>query len=151
MILGNTPRKEVSFFVEASKSFAVGLQFKTVDGAPIDLTGAEVRLVATEPVNLGGVEVMNKLAESTDPLTGFTQFNLQAEDLALDPSNYPYDATLVSQNYSLPILKGFFEVGANTDSDISNIYASVIAPSTITVILDQGQVSEIHVGRTTNG
>lgn len=148
MALGNSPRRETSFTVEASKSYAFGMQFKTVDGLPVDLTSCIVRLVITEPPYAGGTEVVNTLAVSVDPTTGFTWFNLQAEDLALEPGSYPYDITLVPESgYSTPIIKGYFEIGSNTDQDASNVYETLNTASDITVTFEQGDVISIKIER----
>lgn len=148
MILGNTPTKEVSFAVEANKSFAFGMTFQTLDELPANLTGCTIRLVAVEPAHLGGTEVLNKTAVVTTPANGYAQFNLQATDLALDPNSYAYDVTLVwLYGYSLPIIKGFLEVGSNNDFDTSNVYTTVTVGSDVTVTLDRGDVVKVVVER----
>lgn len=148
MALGNTPRRETVIAVEANKSYAFGLNFKTPDGLPVDLTACEVRLVAAEAPHVGGTEVMSLVATSQEPTTGFTQFNMQAEDLALEPGSYPYDVTLYPQTgYSTPIVKGYIEIGTNTDLDTSNIYSGVEVGSDITVFMEHGDLLEITIER----
>jgi hypothetical protein len=146
--LGNTPRRETTFAVEANKSYAFGLHFQTPDGLPVDLTGCEVRLIAAEGPHPGGVEVLSKVAESQAPFTGFTQFNLQAEDLSLEPGSYVYDVTLLPPTgYSSPIIKGYIEVGSNTDLESGNVYSGVEVGSEITVFMEHGDVVDITIER----
>lgn len=138
MALGNTPRKEQIFYVEASKSYAFGMQFNSSAGEPVDLTASVLRVSA---VGADGAEVIYEVAEISDPLTGYAQFNLQAADLAIDPASYRYDITLLdSGKYSTPILKGSFEVGANADAYVDNIYIETIPVDVIDVTLDNGAV-----------
>lgn len=148
MALGNTPRRETNISVEASKSYAFGLYFKTPDGLPVDMSGSELRLVAAEPPHVGGIEVLSKVAVSDAPETGFVQFNLQAEDLALDPNSYAYDVTLLPPTgYSTPILKGYIEVGPNTDVESDNVYTGVYVGSDLTVYMEHGDVVQITIER----
>lgn len=152
MALGNTPRRLTMFFVEASKSYAFGVRFQDPAGAPVDLTEMVVRLVLMQPAHLGGSEALTVMAEIDDPTSGVTLFSLQAEDLALDVGSYAYDATLVTADgYSIPFLKGSFEVGPNTDVDTANIYDYRSYGSEITVILDHGVVSKVVIERVVDG
>ena len=142
MALGNTPRRETNISVEASKSYVLGLLFlqrSNQDRAEaLDLTGATVRLVATDPPQRGSTEVINLEAVIDMPTTGMAQFRFQASDLSIEPGSYAYDVTMVSKNgYSTPLLKGYIEVGANTDLDDSNVYGDVNVTTDITVILDE--------------
>jgi hypothetical protein len=146
--LGNTPRRETTIAVEASKSYAFGLYFKTPDGLPVDLTDCELRLVAAEAPHVGGTEVMSLVAVSTAPQSGLAQFNMQASDLALEPGSYSYDVTLLPPTgYSSPIIKGYIEVGPNTDLDTDNVYVGVEVGSDVTVFMEHGDVVEITIER----
>lgn len=148
MVLGNTPRRETNFYVEASKSYSFGMHFQTPDQQPVDLTDCVLRLVAAQTQQVGGSEVLSKVAVSADPRTGFTQFNLQAEDLALEPGSYPYDVTIIPESgYSTPIIKGYIEVGPNTDTDTSNVYPDINSTSEITATLEPFDVVEITIER----
>lgn len=134
MALGNTPRQEIVISVEASKSYALGMYFKMNDGSPVDLTGCVLRFVATEPPQRGNTEVISLVAEIDEPLAGLTLFKFQARDLAIEPGSYAYDVTLVPPSgYSTPIIKGYLEVGPNTDTDDSNVYTDLNLLSDITV------------------
>ena len=146
MALGNTPRRETSFAIEASKSYSFGMWFKTPDDLPVDLTTCEVRMVVTAPLQMGGTEVISIQAVSAQPLSGFTWFNLQAEDLALEPGSYPYDVTFYPDSgYSTPIIKGYLEIGANTDPDTSNVYLPINTDSDVTVVMSQGDVVGVTI------
>lgn len=145
MVLGNTPRTETNFLIEANKSYAFAVQFKDPAGVAINLTGSTVRLVATGP---DGIEAILETAVVTTPSTGYAQFNLQADDLALEPGVYAHDVTLLtSSGYSIPVIKGSIEVGSNVDLDITNVYTTVVTPDVITVTLDQGQVINVSTTR----
>ena len=62
MALGNTPRRETNIAVEANKSYSFGIWFKTAEGTPVDLTGSELRFVATENAYHNGAEVISLVA-----------------------------------------------------------------------------------------
>lgn len=145
MALGNTPRKEQIFYVEASKSYAFGVQFNTTEGAPVDLTGALLRISA---LGADGAEMLYETADIVTPLSGYAQFNLQATDLSLDPASYRYDITLVTvDKYSIPILKGSIEVGMNVDVYVDNIYIAAVPVDMITVTMDDLVVIDTTAGR----
>lgn len=148
MALGNTPRRETNIAVEASKSYVLGLRFIMTDGSPVDLTDAIIRFVATDPPQRGNTEVLNLTAVMDQPASGMAQFKFQAADLTLEPGTYAYDVTLVPPSgYSTPILKGFLEVGSNTDLDDSNVYGALNVVSDITVTWGQGDNITIEIER----
>ena len=144
MSLGNTPNRETSISVEASKSYAFGLRFVDVEDQPISVEGSVIRFVATEPVYQGSNEVIIKEASHVLDTAGFVQFEFQAEELALDPGSYNYDITLIPPTgYSTPLLKGSLNVGSNTDTDVSNVYSDVTVGSDVTVTLSAGDVIQL--------
>ena len=148
MALGNTPRRETNISVEANKSYAFGLRFKKKDGTPVDVTGCTVRLVAAEPAHTGGNEVLSIDAEHRVESTGIVQFNMQAEDLALEPSSYAYNVTLYPPSgYSTPILKGYIEVGSNTDLDTSNTYTNLNVGSEISAVFEDVDLVDVVIER----
>jgi hypothetical protein len=148
MALGNTPRQETNIAVEANKSYAFGIWFKTSDKTPIDLTGSEVRFVATEGAYHGGVEVLAKTAVPMLNQTDMQQFEFQASDFALAPGSYSYDITLVPPSgYSIPLLKGQLEIGPNSDEDISNVYSEVSTGTDLIVELAGTDVVEVTIER----
>lgn len=152
MALGNTPRQETNIFVEASKSFVLGLHFVMDDGSatvePVDLTDCVLRMVVAESAYRGGSEVLNLEAEFDPPTAGLAMFKFQAEDLSLTPAQYAYDITLIPPSgFSTPVLKGYIEVGANTDFDTANVYDNLNLTSDITVLLAGKDVVEITLER----
>ena len=148
MALGNTPRRETNISVEASKSYLLGLYFKTPDSTPVDLTGCILRFVATDPPQRGSSEVLSLLAIMDEPTLGLAQFEFQAADLTLEPGSYAYDVTLLPPTgYSSPILKGYLEIGSNTDLDDSNVYTDINITSDITVTFAQGDNVTIEIER----
>jgi hypothetical protein len=147
-VIGNTPRQETNIQVEANKSFVFGIQFKKWNGDPLDLTGASVRLVAAQQPYLGGTEVLDLDAVHITDTQGLVQFQFQASDLALPAASYAYDVTLITvPGYSVPIIKGYLEVGVNTDPDTSNVFTDIHADSEITAVIGESNVVEITVER----
>ena len=148
MALGNTPRQETNIAVEANKSYAFGVWFKAADKTPVDLTGSELRFVATESAYHSGAEVISLVAIPMLDQPDMQQFEFQAEDLALDPGSYTYDITLVPPSgYSIPILKGQMEIGPNSDQDVSNTFSDISTGTDIIVELSGKDVVEVTVER----
>lgn len=76
------------------------------------------------------------------------QFEFQAEDLALDAGSYAYDITLIPPSgYSIPILKGQLEVGANSDLDTDNVFTDISTGTDIIVDLAGTDVVEVTIER----
>jgi hypothetical protein len=148
MAIGNTPRRETNIAVEANKSFTFGVYFKASDGTPVDLTGSTLRFVAAELGHRGGTEVLSAIAVSDADNKAMQHFEFQADDLALPPNTYVYDITLIPQSgYSIPVLKGNFEIGRNTDDYIGNVYSGVATGTDVTVLLGERDVVEVTVER----
>lgn len=148
MALGNTPQQETNISVEANKSYSFGVWLKSSDGTPVDLTGSELRFVATENAYHSGVEVLSITAVPMLDQPDMQQFEFQAEDLALASGAYSYDVTLVPPSgYSIPLLKGQLEIGANSDLDTSNVYSDVSTGTDIIVELSGKDVVEITIER----
>lgn len=148
MALGNTPLAETTISVEASKSYTFGLWFKAGDGSVVDLQGSEVRFVATSGPTRRGSEVLSLVGVPVLGQPDMVQFQFQAADLALAPNPYAYDVTLVTPTgYSVPILKGLLEVGANSDEDISNSYSDVSTSADVIVTLVGNDVVQVTVER----
>jgi hypothetical protein len=150
--LGNTPRRETNIAVEASKSYVLGMYFiqraNEDTPEPVDLTDCELRFVATDPPQRGSTEVLSLIAVMDQPETGLAQFKFQAADLTLEPGQYAYDVTLLPPSgYSTPILKGYLEIGANTDLEDTNVYGNLNVTSDITVILDEHDSITIEIER----
>ena len=148
MALGNTPRRETNIAVEANKSYSFGIWLKTAEGTPVDLTGSELRFVATENAYHNGAEVISLVAIPMLDQPDMQQFEFQAEDLAFTPGSYSYDVTLVPPSgYSIPILKGQLEIGTNSDQDISNTFSDVSTGTDVIVQLNGTDVVEVTVER----
>lgn len=148
MALGNTPRRETNIAVEANKSYAFGVWFKSADETPIDLTDSVLRFVATENAYHTGAEVISKVAVPMLDQPDMQQFEFQAEDLALAAGSYAYDITLIPPSgYSIPILKGQLEVGANSDLDTDNVFTDISTGTDIIVDLAGTDVVEVTIER----
>ncbi len=148
MALGNTPRLETNFAVEANRSYAFGVWIKSADETPVDLTGSELRFVATEGAYHTGLEVLTKVASPMLDNLAMQQFEFQARELALTPGTYSYDVTLVPPSgYSVPLLKGQMEVGSNSDSIVTNTYTDVSTGTDVIIQLYGTDVVEVTVER----
>ncbi len=148
MALGNTPRRETNIAVEANKSYAFGVWLKTADGTPVDLTGSELRFIATEGAYHTGLEVLTKVAAPMLDNLDMQQFEFQARELALTPGTYSYDVTLVPPSgYSIPLLKGQLEIGPNSDSDVDNMYSDISTGTDVIIQLHGTDVVEVTVER----
>lgn len=145
--LGNTPRRTTVLTLEARKSFAFGLKFLTSStDAPVDLTGAAVRLVLAQPAHLGGAALVTKTATAVDLPLGLVQFELQAAELDLTPGEYPFTVTLVSAlGYSTVIVKGVVDLAENTDGDDTNTYAGINPSTNLAAYLENGGLVEVTV------
>ena len=147
-MIGNTPRQETNIQLEASKSFVFGIQFLKPNEDPLDMTGLVVRLVAAQQPYLGGTEVLELEAVHITDTQGLVQFQFQAEDLALPSAQYAYDVTLITEpGYSVPILKGYLELGTNTDPDTSNVFSDIHADSEITAVIADSNLVEVTIER----
>ena len=142
MVLGNTPRRETNLAVEASKSYVLGLYFvqqsanESEEPFPLDLTGCEVRFVMADPPQRGAPRFCRCMAVLDQPENGLAQLKFQAADLTLEPGPYAYDVTLYPPSgYSTPILKGYVEIGANTDLYDDNVYTDLNITTDITVMV----------------
>lgn len=148
MALGNTPRRETNIAVEANKSYSFGVWVKAADGTDVDLTNSVLRFVATESAYHTGAEVLNVTAIPMLDQPDMQQFEFQAEDLALIPGSYSYDVTLIPPSgYSVPLLKGQMEIGANSDEDTSNVFSDIGTGTDVIVELAGKQVVEVTVER----
>jgi hypothetical protein len=147
-VISNSPRQETPILVEANKSFAFGILFKESSGAYLDLTGCTVRIVVAKTGRRGGAEMLAQDAIVLYPKGGLVQFRFQADDLALPPGEYPYDVTLVSSlGYSVPVLKGTFEVASNVDLNADNVYGDIHPQTDVTVRLMDRNVVSITIER----
>jgi len=142
--LGNTPLRQVNFFLDRGKSFAYNVTFEDLQGNPYDLTGCEVRVVVESPEHWGGDEVIQSVAVLIDAAGGVSQFRHQASDLYLEPGEYPYDVTFLSASgYSVPVTKGLYVIGSNTDDDATNSYPGVLTPQGLTAIMHNGATVKV--------
>lgn len=142
--LGNTPVQRTNIYLDRGKSYALDLVFETKDYEPFDLTGFTVRIVVASPPHFGGEDIILMTAVHLDSVAGVVQFPLQAAQLLLEPGEYPYDITLLGVNgYSSPVVKGYFLIGFNTDSDVSNTYPGANQSQAIRVTMEGRNV--IHV------
>lgn len=148
MALGNTPRRETNIAVEANKSYSFGVWLKAADGTQVDMSSSVLRFVATETAYHSGAEVLNVEAIPMLDQPDMQQFEFQAEDLALTPGSYSYDITLYPPSgYSIPLLKGQLEIGANSDEDTSNVFSDVGTGTDVIVELNGKDVVEVTVER----
>ena len=149
MALGNTPTRETTISVEASKSFVLGVLFEYVDGTAVDVSGDTLRFVA---VNSTFTEVLTVEADPDIDNPAMQQFSFQADDLTLTPGTYLYDVTRIeADGFSTPILKGTLEIGANADSFDTNEFTQHSNGSDITVYLREHDLVQVKLNRGDRG
>ena len=142
--LGNTPLRHTNFFLDRGKSFAFTMSFVDKAGLPHDLTESVVRIVVEEPQYFGGAEVISMPAFEENLPGGVVRFQFQAEDLLLEPGEYPYDVTLVAaMGYSSPVIKGTFVIGSNTDDVVDNTYTGVDLSQGLVVTMHHGNAIQV--------
>lgn len=120
--IGNTPGKATIIQLEARKSFSLGLWFMDQGGRPADLTGSSVRLVAkASPIDVTDTDdsdnlIVNSTAMIVDAAHGYCSFNLQASELDLEPTEYPFAVVLTTPTgYTSTVLKGVIDIQQNPD------------------------------------
>jgi len=147
MALSNSPRNHTLITLEACKSFAFGMKFRDTRRNPLDLTGAEVRLVVAQPQHLGGAQVIARDATLLDAALGLAQFELQADDLDLVEGDYPFAVVLETANgYSTLVLKGSIDLRSNVETESTARTYSGVNPSTnMAVFLEEGNVVNVVV------
>jgi hypothetical protein len=145
-VLGNTPMQPVDFFIERSKSFAFSVKVQHNDKTPFDFTGATVRCTIAQPKRRGGALVLTKSGSNVD-VDGVRQFRLQAAELDLPPGEYPYDITLLTaEDYTVPLSKGVFVIGSNTDTVDSNVYNFNDPDQWITFTIKNNATIKVQLG-----
>ena len=120
--IGNTPGKTTVIQLEARKSFSLGLWFMDQGGRPADLTGSSVRLVAkASPIDVTDTDdsdnlIVNSTATIVDATYGYCTFDLQASELDLEPTEYPFVIVLTTPTgYTSTVLKGVIDIQQNPD------------------------------------
>lgn len=146
--LGNSPRAETVFTLEAAKSYAFGLRFlMSKSGNPVNLVDAQVKLVALAPRRAGGGQVINLDADMIEPELGLTQFNLQASDLDLDAGEYPFSIVMLSSiGYTTVVVKGILDIHANVaEGWVDESYPNVNPGTNLAAYLESGDVVEVKI------
>ena len=120
--IGNTPGRTTVIQLEARKSFSLGLWFMDQGGRPADLTGSGVRLVAkASPIDVTDTDdsdnlIVSSMATIVDAAQGYCTFDLQASELDLEPTEYPYAIVLTTPTgYTSTVLKGVIDIQQNPD------------------------------------
>ena len=120
--LGNTPGRTTVIQLEARKSFSLGLWFMDQGGRPADLTGSSVRLVAKAcPIDVTDTDdsdnlIVNSTATIVDAAQGYCTFDLQASELDLEPTEYPFAVVLTTPTgYTSTVMKGVIDIQQNPD------------------------------------
>lgn len=146
MAISNVPRRLTNMFLEPYRSFALGVRFKDKSGQAIDLTDCVVRLVVSQPSQLGGAEVIQQVAEEVDLVGGEVAFPIQASQMVLAEGEYPFDITYINAGgYSVAAASGFWIVSTNVDIDSTNVYETLGSPQALEVTLDDVDVIEVTV------
>jgi hypothetical protein len=141
--IGNTPTATTVIQVEARKSLSLSLWFMDTNRRPADLTGSIVRLVAkaapyaaddtTDAENV----IEHDVAEFPAPELGYARFELQASELDLAATEYPFVIVIVSPGgYSTVAVKGVLDVQPNPEfSSMASEYDDGASPASLEVRL----------------
>lgn len=120
--IGNTPGRTTVIQLEARKSFSLGLWFMDQGGRPADLTGSSVRMVAkASPIDVTDTDdsdnlIVNSTATIVDAAQGYCTFDLQAAELDLEPTEYPFAIVLTTPTgYTSTVMKGVIDIQQNPD------------------------------------
>ena len=120
--IGNTPGRTTVIQLEARKSFSLGLWFMDQGGRPADLTDSSVRLVAkASPIDVTDTDdsdnlIVNSTATIVDAAQGYCTFDLQASELDLEPTEYPFAVVLTTPTgYTSTVMKGVIDIQQNPD------------------------------------
>lgn len=135
-MLSTSPRQQVPFKLKRLRPFSLLVDFKKADKSPVDLTGAEVRLVIAQQVRQGGAILVTSEATLTNAVAGLVQFDIQGDDLDMVAGQYVLSATLVSaEGFESTIFEGDLEIEHNADTTIPPDYSGVIPPLGLTVTM----------------
>lgn len=154
--IGNTPGKTTVIQLEARKSFSLGLWFMDQSGRPADLTGSSVRLVAkASPIDVTDTDdsdnlIVNSTATIVDATYGYCTFDLQASELDLEPTEYPFVIVLTTPTgYTSTVLKGVIDIQQNPD--FTAMTSSYLPPEelpsqTLEVVLRGVSLIDVRLG-----
>ena len=153
--LGNSPTEELILRLEARKSFSLALWLQDSNGHPLDVTGAELRMVVKrEPLDPDDSTDADNLIGAGDaaiidgPL-GYARLSLQAEDLDFTPGEYPYSIVLWHEGYSTVLAKGTLDLQQNTEFlSVGEAYTPTVAATSLVLRLARRQTIIFRVGPT---
>lgn len=150
--IGNTPSKATVISIEARKSFSLALWFRDTNRRPADLTGCQIRLVV-KALPLNGTDDSDNLVTGStafidQPKLGYARFALQAQELNLQPAEYPFAIVLVTAaGYSSVVVKGVLDVQQNTEfASMGSQYDGVQPPSALEVLLRGSAAVDVYAG-----
>ena len=154
--IGNTPGRTTVIQLEARKSFSLGLWFMDQGGRPADLTGSNVRLVAkASPIDVTDTDdsdnlIVSSTATIVDAEHGYCTFDLQASELDLEPTEYPFAIVLTTPTgYTSTVLKGVIDIQQNPD--FTAMMSSYLPPEelpsqTLEVVLRGISLIDVRLG-----
>lgn len=150
--LGNSPNRDVILRLEARKSFALSLWIVDSNQRPLDITDAELRIIAKKPP-FGPDDSNNLITNSSADLTngteGLARFALQASDLDWTPGEYPYAIVMIIDGYSAVIASGTIALQTNTEfASVGSTYSGANPPSALQVTLEGPRTIEVTTGST---
>lgn len=147
-MISNNPRL-VPFALKRHRPFSLSVDFLKADKKPLDLTGAVLRLVISQPEYRGGALLTSSTATLVDAVAGLAQFDIQGDDINMAAGQYVLSATLVSaEGFESSIFEGDVEVVHNPDPVVPLDYTEVIAPLGLTVTMRSQNRVTIRVNHT---
>ena len=155
MKLSSSPDEQLVLRLEQRKSFSFAVVFRQQNGKPVDITGATLTLdflanlaKLQRPEDIVPADIVTISAIVFEPVFGFARFNIQADDLDLNPGSYPYTITLrTADGYSMVVAKGEIELQLNVEHASQwQTYPDNASVDTLDVTLRGMQVVRLLVG-----
>ena len=148
-MIGNTPRSETVFSLEARKSFALGLHFidRSNNDEPVNLDGSVVRFVMSQQAHRspGGVLIETEAIE-VDYSLGLVQIEIQPDELDLPPGEYPFAISILTDlDYDTLLVKGYIDLQPNADPTVGPDFTGINPSTNLAVYREEGVYIKVQV------
>lgn len=140
--------------LEARQSFTLGIHCyvnkgrQAEDYVKADLTGHTLTFIAVNQRD--ATQTVTKPVTLVDAAHGYARLYLQAADLDLDPGNYDYSLTvLTDEGYSGLLFRGEMELLDNQDLTATGTYSGDGDAQSVTLTLQQNNTITVKMGALT--
>ena len=143
--LRTSPSTHSVLTLEARKSCSFGLNVVSESGVGRDLTDATSLSLPVAPrVRSASAEPILNIAATGLTADGWASFALQASQLNLAVGSYDFTITMISQGYSIVLLKGTLELVENTErASTSSIYTMPTSTTALKAVLRGATVVKV--------